>query len=95
VDENTGDVAAINWEMAGLWPDLWEYEKALFGGQHRSWWLDIIVSQTMPCYSRKVEIDSELEALWKSYTSWIDHVKAVRDTFPNRDDGGPTDLVTV
>ncbi|BDD61520.1 hypothetical protein MAP00_006562 [Monascus purpureus] len=61
VDEKTGDITGIiDWEMAGFWPEWWEYRKALFGSGCQRWWLDI-VDQVMPSYQKEFEIDSEIE----------------------------------
>jgi Phosphotransferase enzyme family len=61
VDENTGDITGIiDWEMAGFWPEWWEYRKALFGGRCQRWWLDI-VDAVMPSYPKEFDVDSEVE----------------------------------
>ncbi|KAJ9301513.1 hypothetical protein DTO271G3_1648 [Paecilomyces variotii] len=61
VDEESGDVTGmIDWEMAGFWPEWWEYRKALFGGRCQRWWVDV-VDQVMPSYWKEFEIDSEIE----------------------------------
>ncbi|WEW55273.1 hypothetical protein PRK78_000702 [Emydomyces testavorans] len=61
VDESTGSVMAIiDWEMAGFWPEWWEFRKAVFGGRCQKWWADI-VKDIMPSYEKEFEADSILE----------------------------------
>lgn len=62
VDASTGDVTGIlDWEMAGFWPEWWEYRKALFGGRTgESWWVGI-VSSVMKAYPSETDTDMDLE----------------------------------
>jgi aminoglycoside phosphotransferase len=61
VERTTGDVTGIvDWEMAGFWPDWWEYRKALFASRDVKWWRDIVM-QVMQEYSTETETDMELE----------------------------------
>ncbi|KAF4450196.1 phosphotransferase enzyme family domain-containing protein [Fusarium austroafricanum] len=50
----------VDWEMAGFWPEWWEYRKALFGSRSRQWWIDI-PKQIMKEYRSETEADMELE----------------------------------
>jgi Phosphotransferase enzyme family len=57
----SGSVTGIlDWEMAGFWPEWWEYRKALFGARSRQWWIGI-VKEVMQEYPSEAEIDMELE----------------------------------
>lgn len=57
----TGKVNGIlDWEMAGFWPQWWEYRKALFGSRCRPWWLELLKEIT-PEYPEETETDMELE----------------------------------
>ena len=61
VERTTGDVTGIvDWEMAGFWPNWWEYRKALFAARDEKWWRDIVM-QVMQEYSTETETDMELE----------------------------------
>ncbi|KIH89926.1 hypothetical protein SPBR_09053 [Sporothrix brasiliensis 5110] len=62
VDPRTGDVTGIiDWEMAGFWPEWWEYRKALFGGRTTpSWWVDI-VNQALQQYPTETEAEMDVE----------------------------------
>ncbi|CAH0034479.1 unnamed protein product [Clonostachys rhizophaga] len=61
LDPTTGSVTGIvDWEMAGFWPEWWEYRKALFGSRSRQWWIEI-VKQIMKEYQHETEADMELE----------------------------------
>jgi hypothetical protein len=61
VDVSTGRVTGIlDWEMAGYWPEWWEYRKALFGSRSQLWWIKLL-KEVMTEYSRETEIDMELE----------------------------------
>ncbi|RSL94110.1 hypothetical protein CEP52_012817 [Fusarium oligoseptatum] len=61
VDPTTGSVTGIvDWEMAGFWPEWWEYRKALFGSRPRQWWIEIL-KQIMKEYQPETETDMELE----------------------------------
>ncbi|KAF9773548.1 hypothetical protein IL306_008620 [Fusarium sp. DS 682] len=61
LDQETGAVTGIiDWEMAGFWPEWWEYRKALYGGRPRDWWIDI-VKQIMKDYGAVTEVDMDIE----------------------------------
>ena len=61
VEPTTGNVTAIlDWEMAGFWPDWWEYRKALFTSRHVPWWIDI-AKQIVQEYAAETDVDLELE----------------------------------
>ncbi|PGH12250.1 hypothetical protein AJ79_04430 [Helicocarpus griseus UAMH5409] len=61
VNEHTGKVTAIlDWEMAGFWPEWWEFLKALYGGRSLPWWF-AVVKNTMPCYNQELEVECDLE----------------------------------
>lgn len=61
VDPVTGAVTGIlDWEMAGFWPEWWEYRKALFCSRQRRWWTDV-VREIMPCYQRDLEAEGALD----------------------------------
>ncbi|KAJ0162675.1 hypothetical protein CTA2_4196 [Colletotrichum tanaceti] len=58
VDGSTGRVTGIlDWEMAGYWPEWWEYSKAV---RSAGWWIDIM-KQVMVEYPREADLDSDLE----------------------------------
>ncbi|EEY20151.1 conserved hypothetical protein [Verticillium alfalfae VaMs.102] len=43
VDASTGKITGIlDWEMAGFWPEWWEYRKALFGSRSQPWWIQVL-----------------------------------------------------
>lgn len=61
VDQDTGHICGIlDWEMAGWWPEYWEYSKALFGFRHARWWVDLVHEVLKP-YKKEWELDSELQ----------------------------------
>ncbi len=61
VDRVSGSVTGIlDWEMAGFWPEWWEYRKALFGARSKPWWIRII-KEIMQEYPSEAETDMELE----------------------------------
>ena len=61
VNPMTGAITGIiDWEMAGFWPEWWEYRKALFASRSKSWWIDI-VDQIMPESKAVTDIDMDLE----------------------------------
>ncbi|OBS20060.1 hypothetical protein FPOA_11781 [Fusarium poae] len=61
LDPATGSVTGIvDWEMAGFWPEWWEYRKALFGSRPRQWWIDI-VKQIMKEYPLVTEAHMDIE----------------------------------
>ncbi|KAI1044434.1 hypothetical protein LB505_013426 [Fusarium chuoi] len=53
-------IGIIDWEMAGFWPEWWEYRKALYGGRPREWWIDI-VKNTMKDYGELTAVDMDIE----------------------------------
>ncbi|KAI1743511.1 kinase-like protein [Xylaria scruposa] len=61
VNETTGDITGIlDWEMAGYWPEWWEYRKALYGARNKIWWRTI-VGQIMVEYEKEAELDMDIE----------------------------------
>ncbi|KAF2223512.1 kinase-like domain-containing protein [Elsinoe ampelina] len=51
VDPSTNTITGIlDWEMAGFWPEWWEYSKALSGWRHQVWWENVVrqVTQAFP-----------------------------------------------
>ncbi|KAK3940148.1 kinase-like protein [Diplogelasinospora grovesii] len=61
VDVSTGKVTGIlDWEMAGFWPEWWEYRKALFGSRSQPWWTQLL-KEVITEYPRETDIDMELE----------------------------------
>ncbi|KII86231.1 hypothetical protein PLICRDRAFT_281547 [Plicaturopsis crispa FD-325 SS-3] len=61
VDPTTGKVVAIiDWEMAGFWPEYWEYRKARYGFCDTELWRDC-VHQIMQSYVEEWSTDEELE----------------------------------
>ncbi|KAK7973045.1 hypothetical protein PG988_007179 [Apiospora saccharicola] len=44
VDPASGSITGIiDWEMAGFWPEWWEYRKALFGSRtEHDWWVQLV-----------------------------------------------------
>ena len=61
VDISTGKVNGIlGWEMAGFWPDWWEYRKALFGSRSTSWLIELM-RNVMPDYTKETDVDMDLE----------------------------------
>ena len=43
IDHETGTVkGVIDWEMAGFWPDYWEYNKSLFSGPPNAIWKECV-----------------------------------------------------
>ena len=61
VDQDTGHISGIlDWEMAGWWPEYWEYSKALFGFGHARWWVDLVHDVLKP-YEKEWQLDSELQ----------------------------------
>jgi aminoglycoside phosphotransferase (APT) family kinase protein len=60
VDPGTGAITGIiDWEMAGFWPDWWEYRKAMIGARQR-WWAELVY-QIMPQYEAETEADMDIE----------------------------------
>lgn len=62
VEPQTGNVTGIiDWEMAGFWPEWWEYRKALYvSPQHTRRWINLVRS-ILPPYQDLPELDDELE----------------------------------
>lgn len=61
VDPATGVVTAIvDWEMAGFWPEWWEYRKALFGSRSQLWWIGVL-KQIMPEYTLETDAGMDIE----------------------------------
>lgn len=61
VDEATGAVTAIlDWEMAGFYPQWWEYRKALHGSRETMWWAELL-RQVMVANLDAVMADQDLE----------------------------------
>lgn len=61
VDPATGDVSGVlDWEMAGFWPEWWEFRKALFGGRSQTWWMEV-VRGVMADHSVVTDVDMDLE----------------------------------
>ena len=60
VDPSTGAITGIiDWEMAGFWPDWWEYRKAMQGARER-WWAELVF-QIMSQYEAETEADMDIE----------------------------------
>ncbi|KAL2211152.1 hypothetical protein CC79DRAFT_566169 [Sarocladium strictum] len=61
VDAETGKVKGIlDWEMAGFWPEWWEFRKALFGARSQPWWMDIMKEVMVP-YGAEADLDMDVE----------------------------------
>jgi hypothetical protein len=61
LDPEIGNVNGIlDWEMAGFWPDWWDYRKALFGSRSQPWWMDVL-KEIMTGYPGETEVDMDLE----------------------------------
>ena len=62
VDPLTGHVNGIlDWEMAGFWPEWWEYRKALFGSRCQPWWTALLRQIMVAEYPKETDVDMELE----------------------------------
>lgn len=62
VEPQTGNVTGIiDWEMAGFWPEWWEYQKALYVSPQHTRWLINLVRSILPPYQDLLELDDELE----------------------------------
>ncbi|KAI9808751.1 MAG: hypothetical protein M1825_003903 [Sarcosagium campestre] len=62
VQETTGHVTGIvDWEMAGWWPEYWEYNKARFGEGDIPWWVNLI-EEVMPAYESEWRLDFDLRS---------------------------------
>lgn len=60
VDPETGKITGIiDWEMAGFWPEWWEYRKAMIGSSKR-WWAEM-VDQVMDQYVTETLADMDIE----------------------------------
>ena len=60
VNPSTGGMKGIiDWEMAGFWPDWWEYRKAMQGARER-WWAELVF-QVMSQYEAETEADMDIE----------------------------------
>ncbi|CVL11788.1 uncharacterized protein FPRN_14836 [Fusarium proliferatum] len=61
LEPETGTVTGIiDWEMAGFWPEWWEYRKALYGGRPQGWWV-AIVKRIMKDCEAVTEADMNIE----------------------------------
>lgn len=61
VDRASGRVTGIlDWEMAGFWPEWWEFRKALFGARSKTWWMGI-AKEIMQEYGREADLDMDIE----------------------------------
>lgn len=61
VQPETGEVTGIlDWEMAGFWPDWWEYRKALHGNRPQPWWYEVL-KEIMPEYRSEAQADMDIE----------------------------------
>lgn len=61
VDPSTGNISGIlDWEMAGFWPEWWEYRKALFGSRSQPCWFQLL-SEIMTEYQKETDVDMDLE----------------------------------
>lgn len=62
VDVSTGNVTGIlDWEMAGFWPEWWEYRKAIFGARSgQPWWVRLL-KDVMTEYPKEADVDMDLE----------------------------------
>lgn len=53
IDPETATVnGTIDWEMAGFWPEYWEYNKAFYGGPPNPIWRDC-AKKIMECYEEE------------------------------------------
>lgn len=70
VDPATGNVIGVlDWEMAGVWPEWWEFRKALYGLRYKSWWMEL-VGEIMTDYSKEADVDVDLgDVLTRTYTA--------------------------
>ena len=60
VDWESGEVPGIlDWEMAGFWPEWWEYKKALYGGRCREPWVQIVPG-VLARYDGETEADMDV-----------------------------------
>lgn len=61
VEPETGEVTGIlDWEMAGFWPEWWEYRKALCGARSQPWWFKVL-KEIMQEYPSETEADMDIE----------------------------------
>ncbi|KAG6873287.1 hypothetical protein C0995_000722 [Termitomyces sp. Mi166 len=62
VNKETGEVTGIiDWEMAGWWPEYWEYRKAMYGGRSSLAWWTKLLDDVMEKHWEKWGLDSDLE----------------------------------
>lgn len=60
VDPSTGAVTGIiDWEMAGFWPEWWEFRTAMQSANER-WWAELVY-QVMAQYESETEADMDIE----------------------------------
>ena len=60
VDKTTGCITGIiDWEMAGWWPEYWEYRKAFYGSRHQGWWMGF-VKDVLVLYDEEFRLDDDL-----------------------------------
>jgi aminoglycoside phosphotransferase (APT) family kinase protein len=61
LEPRSGQVTGIlDWEMAGFWPDWWEYRKALFGSRSKLWWMSV-VNEALQNFPEETEVDMDIE----------------------------------
>ena len=61
IDPKTGAITGvIDWEMAGFWPEWWEFRKAVYASRGKPWWISIM-RQVMAEYLTETKADMELE----------------------------------
>lgn len=61
IQPETGEVTGIlDWEMAGFWPDWWEYRKALYGSRPQPWWYEVL-KEIMSQYRSESQADMDIE----------------------------------
>ncbi|RMD43303.1 hypothetical protein DV735_g1790, partial [Chaetothyriales sp. CBS 134920] len=76
VDPDTGTITGIiDWEMAGFWPEWWEYRKAMQGSS-QLWWVKL-VDQVMEQYQAETVADMDIEM---DVTDWI-HISMTKHAF--------------
>jgi len=61
IEPTTGKITGIiDWEMAGWWPDYWEYTKSLFGNKYEPWWTTLVPKVLHP-YRHELQIERALQ----------------------------------
>ena len=61
VDPATGAVTGVvEWDMAGFWPEWWEFRKALYASRSQTWWIDV-VKQILREHLAETVVDMDLE----------------------------------